>query len=345
MVSGSDLRKVLRKALILVSLITFVISLLSVIQHWDYKETLSNISTEIHLRVTQKDFEREINQAINESRFDDAKTYLTIAESNQYPLQYQKLQAQIKSKDTTINQISSSIVNFGQGFIEGKSTNLAGVAGSVTADFTIIGDARDLYQQYIRYDKGEDVNELIVVLSGAGIGLTAVTVGTLGSAAPAKAGTSVLKLAAKTQRVTLRFQKVLLKQGRKVFNWSVFKRLIKENKSLKNIRYAAKQAYHPEAVKPLGLMAKRVANIRNSTSTIDAVHLLKYVENTDDLRHLEKFTVKHGSQAKGLLKLLGKGALRTTKILKKTTSLIISLISSIFSAFFGLLVFFVKFNS
>ena len=310
----------------------FGLSLFSVIQYWNYEETFVDISKQLHLNVSNKDLRREIETAIDASRFDDARMYLDIAKSYQYQLNYHYYYSEIDAKDTQLNRVSTQISNFTSGFIEGKSTNLAGIAGSVSADFTVVGDVRDLYHEYQKYEKGDDVNELIVALSGAGIGLTAMTIGSLGSLAPVKAGTSILKTATKTQKITLRFQKYLLKHGRRMFDWAFFTRAIKNNKTLSNIRVAAKQAYHPEAMDPLKVIAKQVNNIRKSTSTADTVHLLKYVETTDDLRHLEKATVKYGSKTKGIIKLLGKGAIRTIRVLKKTAELLFSLLFSVISA-------------
>lgn len=337
--NGLPLRKTLRKIFLLLSLFAFGVSLFSLFQYWDYEESLVDISKQLQLKVTNKNITDEIDAAIKNSQFDDAKMFLDIAESNQYAIDYKKYHNVISRNDTGLRKIVTEVSNFADGFIEGKSSNMTGIAGSVSADFTVVGDVRDLYKQYGKYEKGEDVNELIVVLSGAGIGLTALTVGTLGSAAPAKAGTSLIKVAAKTQRITLRFQKLLLKHGRKVFDWPAFTRLAKQNKSLTNLRRAAKQAYHPEAIKPLKTIAGRVNNIRKSSSTVDAIHMLKYVETTDDLRHLEKITVKYGSKSKGYLKLLGKGVLRTVRVLRKTTELMLSILSSFFSGLSSLFFF------
>lgn len=273
---------------------------------------------------------------MREEKFSDARMYLDIAQSHHYQINAQKYRDEIALKDTSLNRLTHQITDFSSGFIHGQGSNMAGLAGSVSADFTVIGDARDLYQQYKLYEKGDKTNELIIVLSGAGIGLTALTVGSLGVAAPAKVGTSLLKVATKAQRLTLRFQKSLTKLGRKAFDWPAFRGLVKQDKSIANVRRAVKQAYHPSAVEPLKIIAKRVSKIRQSSSTADAIQMLKYVETTDDLRHLEKVTVKYGSKTKGMMKLLGKGAIRTVRVLRKTTALIVSVISSVLSSLVSL---------
>lgn len=336
------MRKTLNQFLLALSIAVFGLSLFSVFQYWDYEEAFVDISKQLRLNISDKNITDEIKNAIKHSQFDDARMYLDIAESHQYDLDYSKYRLEIARKDTRLRKIATQVTSFAEGFFGGKGDNIAGVAGSVGADFTVVGDARDLYREYSKYEKGENVNELIVALSGAGIGLTALTIGTLGSAAPAKAGTSIIKVAAKSQRLTLRFQKQLLKHGRNIFDWQTFTRLSKQNKGFRNIRVAAKQAYHPEAIKPLKNIAGQVNRIRKSSSTVDTIHLLKYVETTDDLRHLERVTVKYGSKSKGLMKLLGKGALRTVRVLRKTTELLLSIIGSVLSGLFSLFLFFFR---
>lgn len=322
--------------MLFVSFSTLVLSLFSVLKHWDYQETFVDVGKQLKLHVSDKDISKEIEAAIVNSEFDDARMYLEIAKSNSYTVDYQKYYSILKTRDTDFNRLKTQVTDFADGFISGESSNMYGIAGSISADFTVVGDVRDLHNEYTKYEQGKPVNELIIALSGAGIGLTALTVGTLGSAAPAKAGTSVMKLAAKTQKITLRFQMYLIKLGRNIFDWPVFARVAKQGKGLKNLRRAARQAYHPEAIKPLQDVAKSVNTIRKSSSVADTVHLLKYVETTSDLRRLEKVSLKHGTKTKGLFKLLGRGALGTVRVLRKTSELLLSFLASLISGLFTL---------
>ena len=327
----------LRKSLFYLSLGTFLFSLYQVSQYWIYQETLVDISKELRLNVENSEFDQEIQKAIDNDDFDDAKMYLQIAKSNNYNIDYDYYQRQLDEKDTRFNRILTNASSFADGFLQGKSSNLSGIAGAVSADFTVVGDVRDLRKEYVKQQQGEEINKLIVILSGTGIGLTALTVGSLGTAAPAKTGASLMKIAVKSQRLTRGFQKQLLRLGQNVFDWSTFTRLAKQDKGLNNIRRAAQRAYHPEAITPLKTMAIQVNNIRKSSSAADTLHLLKYVEKSDDLRQLEKITLKYGSQTKGLLKLVGKGALRTVRVLRKTSALLLSLFSSLISGIFSLM--------
>ena len=322
--------------MLFISFSTLVLSIFSVLQYWNYHETFVDIEKQLRLQISDQDITKEIEASILNAEFDDARMYLDIAKSNGYNVDYQKYNSIIKKRDTGFNRVKTQVTDFAEGFINGESNNLSGIAGSISADFTIVGDVRDLHKEYTNFEQGKPVNELIVALSGAGIGLTALTVGSLGSAAPAKAGTSVIKLAAKTQKITLRFQKHLIKLGRNIFDWPLFTRIAKQGKNIPNLRRAAKQAYHPEAMKPLQAIATNVNSIRKSSSIADTVHLFKYVETSNDLRHLEKVSLKYGTKTKGLFKLLGKTALGTVRVLRRTAGLVFSLFGSFISGLFTL---------
>lgn len=336
---NSPLKNLVRSLLLISSISVFAISVAQIGQHWNYTETLSDVAQQIKQKITPTELAYQIQTAINDAEFEEAKTYIEIAKEHQLTIDVDYYERQIKQKDRPFKRIVKNTSDFAKGFAKGKSSNLAGVAGAVSADFTVVGDVRDLRKEYLNHQAGKPVNELIVVLSGTGIGLTALTVGSLGASAPVKAGASTFKLAVKSQRLSARFQKHLLKLGRKVFDWPAFTRIAKQDKSINNLRRAAKSAYKPEAIKPLQALATRVNSIRKSSSTADTLYLLKYVENTDDLRHLEKVTLKHGAKTKGLFKLLGKGVIRTTRVLKRTTELFLSIISSVVSGLLSIFLF------
>lgn len=314
----------------------FAVSVAQIGQHWNFEETLNDVASQIKQKITPIDLSKDIQDSIDNGEFEDAKNTLEIAKEHKFSISYSQFETQIKQQDKAIKRIVKNASDFAEGFVKGKSTNIAGVAGAVSADFTVIGDVRDLRKEYLKYQAAKPVNELIVLLSGTGIGLTALAVGSLGSTAPVKAGASTIKLAVKSQRLSIRFQKQLLKLGRKVFDWPAFIRALKQDKSINNMRRAAKKAYRPEAIKPLQAIANKVNTIRKSSSTTDTLFLLKFVEDTNDLRRLEKVTLKHGAKTKGLFKLLGKGVIRTTRVLKRTTELILSIVSSFVSGMFSL---------
>lgn len=312
-------------------------SLKQLTKHWEYEEAPADTHHLMTTTINAQTLHKEITEAMTEGRFDEARMYIRIGKEQGYGLYYDQYQQQLLKEDTNGRRIKDNVGHFVNGFVSGKGSSGAGVVGAITSDFTVVGDVRDLHQEYIHYQKKEPVDELVATLSGVGIGLTALTIGTVGSSAPAKAGVSLVKMAKKTRKLTLPFQKQLLRMGGNVFDWNGFIKIAKSSKGMKNLLQAAKKSYHPKAVEPLRKMAEQVSEIRKSSSISDTLYMMKYVKSSKDLRNLSKVTKKHGKNSRGYLALLGKTMLHGGKILKKTTEFFIGLISSIVSFIFSLI--------
>ncbi|MCK5917287.1 MAG: hypothetical protein KAG34_02625 [Cocleimonas sp.] len=305
--------------------------------HWEYEEAPADTHQLMTSHISAQVLHKNITTAINNGHFDDARMYISIGKQHGYGLYYEQYQQQLREQDTNGRRIKDNVGNFVGGFVSGKGSSGAGVAGAIAADFTVVGDVRDLHTEYTHYQKKEPVDELVATLSGVGIGLTALAIGTAGSAAPAKAGVSLVKMAKKTRQLTPPFQKQLLRMAGNVFDWNGFLKATQKGKGMKSVVRSAKKAYHPKAVRPLEKMAGQVSKIHKSSSVADTLHMMKYVESTKDLRHLAKVTAKHGKNTKGYLALLGKGVLRGGKIIKKTVGFFIGLLSTLVSFLFSVL--------
>lgn len=257
--------------------------------------------------------------------------YLAIAQTFGYAVNAANFLPRIEALETPWQVTRRQAEQFANGFIEGSGDTGAGVAGAVTADFTVIGDARDLYEQYQNLQAGKEVNELITALAGVGVGLTAITVLSSGSAAPLKTGSSTLKMATRANKLSPKMQSVLIKQATDLFDYKTFLLATRGEKSLDNLRQVAIKAYNPKALNALSDTATQVNSIRKSTSLVDTLDILRYADSADDLRRLEKLSVKYGTETKGILKLLGKGVLGTVRVLRHATELAIAALASLVS--------------
>lgn len=320
----------IRLILFVISFAMLVFSLLQVLAYWQYDERLQDIAQLMRTDVSTADIEQQITQAIAEDNPEDARMYMALADTFGYQLS-QDFEAPLAGLENPLNSTLRETGRFIDGFLEGQADSGAGVAGAITADFTVVGDVRDLKEQYDLYAQGQEVSELIVTLAGVGVGLTAATVMSAGSAAPAKSGVSALKIAGRSGKLTPKLQKMLLRQGRSVFDYPLFLRTVKSEQSVDGVRRAAVRAYNPQAMSALGETAQQVNNVRRSTSMLDTISLLRYVENADDLRRLEKVSAQYGSITRGILRLAGKGAIGTVRVLRHATELMISLAASLVS--------------
>ncbi|UOG90819.1 MAG: hypothetical protein L3K52_11475 [Candidatus Thiothrix sulfatifontis] len=328
--------KIWNFTVLLVSLVLLVGSLKALLDYWQYDEMAADVAQLMLHQVSAEDVRQQVQEAIANNNPTDARMYLSLAHTFGYAVDPAEFEVELQRLESPLNTARRTVNDFASGFVEGEASSGAGVAGAITADFTVVGDARDLWGQYQLYAKGEPVNELIVTLAGVGVGLTAATVASAGAASPAKGGISTTKLAARAGKLTPGFQRFLLRQGSDVFDYKGFLLAARAEKNLDGISKAALKAYNPQATRALQQTAEQVNNIRKASSTADVVHVLKYVENGEDLIRLEKISLKYGTNTKGIMKFLGKSALGTVRVLRKTAELFISILASLvsFIAFF-----------
>ena len=304
---------------------------MSIAKYWDFAELEPDIAALMTKGVKIAEVEAQINAAIQNDNPEDARMYLAIAQTFGYAVNAANFLPRIEALETPWQVTRRQAEQFANGFIEGSGDTGAGVAGAVTADFTVIGDARDLYEQYQNLQAGKEVNELITALAGVGVGLTAITVLSSGSAAPLKTGSSTLKMATRANKLSPKMQSVLIKQATDLFDYKTFLLATRGEKSLDNLRQVAIKAYNPKALNALSDTATQVNSIRKSTSLVDTLDILRYADSVDDLRRLEKLSVKYGTETKGILKLLGKGVLGTVRVLRHATELAIAALASLVS--------------
>lgn len=319
-----------RLLIFLISFTMLVFSLFTVLDYWRYDEKLQDVAQLMRTEVSAADIEQQVINAIAADNPEDARMYLAVANTFGHQLS-RNFEPQLLELESPLNTATREAGRFFDGFIDGDADSGSGVAGAITADFTVVGDVRDLKEQYDLYAQGLEVSELIVTLAGVGVGLTAATVLSAGSAAPVKSGTSALKIAGRSGKLTPKLQKMLVRQGSSVFDYQTFFRAVKSEQTVDGLRHAAVRAYNPQALTALSETAQQVNNVRQSTSLLDTINLLRYIENADDLRRLEKVSLQYGSLTKGILKLAGKGAIRSVRALRHATELLVGLIASLIS--------------
>ena len=320
-----------RQCFLLIWLAGFVYGIYNIAKHWEYDLEAPDIEAMLANRAHSETLKQSVEAALQSQEYDEARSLLVIGQQYGHSLDYSSYHNYLQKHDTATSRMTKQVTGFAEGFISGKGEDASGVAGALAADFTVVGDLRDLSEQYGHYQQGEPVNRLITTLAGVGVGLTAATIGTGGVAAPAKAGASTLKLAARMNRLTRSFRDELLHIASTVFDWQRFLRLSKQA-DLVSISRAAKQAYNPQAARSLGLLAEQANGIRKNTSVVDSIHLLKYVENTGDLKSINRLSQRFGVHTRAVFALLGRAAIRGVKALRVTLELLISITSSLFFA-------------
>jgi len=199
-----------------------------------------------------------------------------------------------------------------RGFVTGEGEGTAGAVGAVVSDLTVIGDLRDATAQAGHYLNNEPVDEVVLALSAAGIGLTGAVIATSGLAIPVKAGVSVAKLAYRTGRMTKGF-------SRSVVELAMLKNTMKLQ----------------DAMKSLGAISK-------AASPRGALTVMRSLGHVDELPRAEKVAVMMGKPTAGLFKVAGRrvfdGFAKVAVRSAAAVWAVSAMIASAVIAFLGLLV-------
>ena len=313
---------------------------------WAFKYTYStkvqepNIDAELKQVATQEYLNQKIEDALNQDKIDDAKSYIGLANYLNVPI-HNDLRVKVEKQEAPIPSAIRKAKEFASGFITGKSENGASLSGSVVSDFTVVGDLRDTYKEGSKYLQGENYDKFLLNISLIGLAITASTYVSLGATAPLKTGEAVVKSAYKSGKLTKGFIKILDKKFSKSVDLKLVKNL--DFSSFSKFKNSSKSVIKSINSKPFKSLFKKLNTIKNNTSYIDSVKLLKYTNNEKDLAKIAKISAKYKANTVGVFKLLGKRVLRAGKVVVKYTSkfilniagFLLSLLGFFITLFFG----------
>ena len=263
-------------------------------------------------KVTKDYLEKKITEAIKEKKFNDAKSFLYLADYLHITLTKQ-YNDKIEQQDTLFFKAKE----FTKGFINGKTDTAKQLYGSIASDFTVVGDLRDIKNEGLKYIKNQPYDEFLLGISIAGVTL-ALT--------PLKIGTTILKTAKRANTLTKNFTRYLTKSFSKTYDKKSF-----ININFQNIN-SIKLAINTVNITPILKILKSLIKIEQSTSFSDTIFILKYIDTGKDLTKVTKISQKYKKNTKAIFKVLGKSAIKTTKkVFVYTYEFLASLFSTLFS--------------
>src|SRR5262245_61842047 len=168
---------------------------------------------------------REIEAALAADDLDLAQSFLDLARDRNVPVDPELLK-KVEAANSAAATATRMAGSFGRGLITGEPENLVGFAGTAVGDLFVIGDIRDAIREGTRLAAGEPADELILGLACVGLVVTAGTYASVGAAAPARIGISVIKAAGKAGRLTARMGLWLGRSLREVIDTAVLRRAI-----------------------------------------------------------------------------------------------------------------------
>ena len=298
-----------------------------------------NIDVLLKEKANKVYLENKIILALKEENIDDVNMYQELAVKLNIDFDNTLLVA-INEENSLLNTSIRNMKEFSKGFIKGDVESFVSFTGSVSSDFLLVGDIRDLYIEGKAYKNDEEYDEFILSISALGLFFSFTDIFCAGASIPLKVSTSVLKIAKKTGSLTKPFTKEISKILKKSMNIKLLKKA--DFSSLTTMKTSYKSFSKSINLNSSKALLNQLTTLKKNTSYADSIFLLKYVNKTKDLSSVIKVSNKYKNNTKAVFKVLGKGAIKSTKsIIKITTIFILELISLLFSAisFFSLLFF------
>jgi hypothetical protein len=221
---------------------------------------------------------REIEEALKTGDVELANSFVALAGDRAIELP-KELLLRIERANSTSEATKRGIYNFAHGFITGEPQDISGFAGAATGDLLIFGDIRDIVREGSRWMRGMETDPLIMGLAAAGLAVTGATYFTWGTAAPARVGSTLVKVARRTGKLSAKLADdvmVLLKARR---------------------------------TGRVSAALTDVAQIQRRAGTRVALESMRHADNVGDLTKASLLAEKKGKSTLAIFKTLGRGAI------------------------------------
>ena len=240
-----------------------------------------------------------IRAALESDDLDLAQSFIDLADDRGVALPTKTKQTVQAALDQA-NSAGATAARFAGGLITGEPKDVAGLAGAALGDLFVFGDIRDAVREGTRYVSGEGYDPLILGLAGAGIAITAGTYATVGAAAPARLGLTVLKAARKTGQL-----------GGPMARWI--------GRSLREVgppvtapaiaTRGAREAVKIERAEGLVRLVGDLGTVQAKAGTRAALDGLKLAEGPREMSRVALLAERKGVKTRAILKTLGRGAI------------------------------------
>jgi hypothetical protein len=257
--------------------------------------------------------DREIKAALTADDADLAQSFLDLAHDRHVTVD-PALVARVEEANSTSASAARAAGSFGRGLITGEPEDMVGLAGTALGDLFVFGDIRDAVREGKRLAMGEQADELILGLACVGLAITAGTYVTVGAAAPARVGVTLVKAARKTGRLSVRMAEWLGRSLREVVDWAALRRAVGSaslTEPVVAVR-AARAAVKSEKAQDLVHLAGNVGRIQSKAGTQAALDGLKLAESPREVSRVAKVAEKYGGKTRAVLKLGGRAAILLT---------------------------------
>lgn len=196
-------------------------------------------------------------------------------------------------------------------------------------EMTPIGDLDGLIREGLKYARGEDVDEVVLVLSGVGLTATGLVVMTGGSSVTVKAGAGLGKLARSMGAMPGWIARSLSDATQRGFDWSGLTR-VRGTDDLAGLA-------RPTVLRPSVTTLENSGRVVTASGAASGLYLIGKTANATELARLARVSEAMGARTVGVAEALGKSRLlrATLRLSDEVIQLAIGLVSAL-AALIGL---------
>jgi len=253
---------------------------------------------------------REIDAALAAKDADLANSFVDLAHERGIPVD-PALEQKVGEAVAEANSAAHNAESVARGLITGEPDDVVGLAGTTLGDLFVFGDIRDAVREGTRLVTGEQADEMVLGLACVGLAITAGTYATFGVASPARVGLSMVKVARKTGKLSVRLGEWVGRSLRDVIDWTALRRAIGAASLTEPVIAvrAAREAVKVEKAGGLLTLVRDVGRVQTKAGTQAALDGLKIAENPAEVGRVAKLAEKKAGKTRAILKTLGRGAI------------------------------------
>jgi len=281
-------------------------------------EELPDVMFLLEQEATAEYLEEKIAEAFLIDDIESAETYNSIARLVNANIDFDRVDNTINKKDTLVNVGWLKFKSFSKGFVFGSAENVEEFSGAIASDMLVVGDIRDFSKETINYMQDKNVDYFTYGLSTLGIGATVATIYSAGGAAPAKGSISFLKIARKTKKIS----NILFENITNLIKKSIDFKLLRKQldgidiTNLSALKKGLKTFEQSTDLTKLVKLTNNISDIKKHTgSYASALTVIKYADTTTEVSKLALLSKKFGKNTTGILKVLGKRAIKSISTL------------------------------
>lgn len=201
--------------------------------------------------------------------------------------------------------------------VNGDFDSEAGFACVVATDMTGVGDVRDLVGEGGKFIAGQPLDYFTLGIATVGLGLSVATYSSLGSALPVRVGASFVKAMHRVGKLPPRLTAQIVRALERGINKPALEETIALATSMRlgELGRPLSRIFNPQSVRLVSNLADDFGAIGKAGGVRAMKLSVEAADSAGDVRRLARVADTYGDRFVGVMKLVGRGALRLGHLL------------------------------